>query len=197
MPAYTKAMFIWRFILKRSHFTREIVELVVITLLLFIVIRFVVRGYHMQSANMQPSISQNAYIMANRTSYLFSKPQRGDVVVLQDPVDSNEDDIVRIIGLPGDDVKTDSAHVIVNGLTLNEPYVSKEYNPEGKEWKIPADSYFVLNDNRQFANDSRNWGTVAASNIIGKAVLVFWPSNQIGFINTYSSVFDPVKNVAP
>jgi signal peptidase I len=183
--------------LKRSHFTREIVELVVITLLLFVVIRFVVRGYHMQSPNMQPNISQNAYIMANRTSYLFSKPQRGDVVVLHDPLDTNVDDMVRVIGLPGDDIKVDSTHVLVNGVSLNEPYVSKEYNPEGKEWKIPAGAYFVLNDNRQFVNDSRNWGTVTFDSIVGKAVLVFWPTNQIGFIDTHSSVFNQVKTPAP
>lgn len=183
--------------MKRSHFTREIVELVVITLLLFIVIRFIVRGYHMQSANMQPGISQNAYIMANRISYLFSKPQRGDVVILHDPLDSNVDDMVRIIGLPGDDIKTDNTHVIVDGQILSEPYVSKGYNPEGKEWKIPAGSYFVLNDNRQFVNDSRNWGTVTSDNIVGKAVLVFWPVNQVGFIDTHSSVFSQVKSSAP
>jgi signal peptidase I len=183
--------------LKRSHFTREIVELVVITLLLFVVIHFVVRGYHMQSTNMQPGISENAYVMVNRTSYLFSKPERGDAIVMHYPLNPNIDVMSRIIGLPGDDIKTDQTHILVNGVTLTEPYVSKEYNPEGKEWKVPAGTYFVLNDNRQVIDDSRSWGVVSADNIVGKAVIVFWPSNQIRLIGSNASVFSQVKQGTP
>lgn len=183
--------------MKRSHFTRDIVELVVITLLLFAVIHFVVRGYHMQSSNMQPSISENAYIMVNRTSYLFAKPERGDAIVLHDPLNPDIDVMSRIIGLPGDDIQTDQTHVLVNGVTLTEPYVSKEYNPEGKEWKVPTGAYFVLNDNRQVVDDSRSWGVVSAADIVGKAVLVFWPSNQIRFISSNASAFSQVKQGTP
>ncbi|GER90944.1 signal peptidase I [Dictyobacter vulcani] len=180
--------------MKRSHFTREIIELVVITLLLFVVIRFIIHGYHMQSSNMQPSISNNAYIMVNRTSYMIGKPQRGDAVVLHYPPDTNIDVMGRIIGLPGDTIKADKQHISINGTVLNEPYVQKPYNPEGHEWKVADNSYFVLNDNRQVTDDSRNWGPVTQDMIVGKAVVVFWPTSSWQVINTYSSTFTPVKN---
>ncbi|GCE30647.1 signal peptidase I [Dictyobacter alpinus] len=180
--------------MKRSHFTREIIELIVITLLLFVVIRFIIHGYHMQSANMQPAISTDAYVMVNRTSYMLGKPQRGDAVVLHYPPDTNIDVMGRIIGLPGDTIKTDNQHVTVNGTVLNEAYVKTPFNPEGHEWKVPADAYFILNDNRQMTDDSRNWGPVNRDMIVGKAVVVFWPVNTWQIINSYPSTYTQIKD---
>ncbi|GCF10978.1 signal peptidase I [Dictyobacter arantiisoli] len=184
--------------MKRSHFTREIVEIIAFTLVLFIVIRFVIHGYAMHNnTNMQPSVSSNAYIMVNRTSYLFKKPDRGDVVVLHYPSNPNTDVVARIIGLPGDTIRTNSTHVTVNGTTLVEPYVQTPFNPEAREWKVAPNTYFLLNDNRQIADDSRNWGSVNKDMIVGKAVINFWPLSQFGFINNHSDTFAQVKNPAP
>ncbi|GCE22779.1 signal peptidase I [Dictyobacter kobayashii] len=180
--------------MKRSHFTREIIELIAITLLLFIVIRFIIHGYHMQSTSMQPEISSDAYIMVNRTSYMFGGPQRGDAVVVHYPPNPNIDVMARIVGLPGDVIKTDSTHLTINGVVLQEPYVQKAFNPEAREWKVPANSYFVLNDNRPMTDDSRSWGTVSSDMVVGKAVIVFWPVNAWKIINNYPSVFSQVKD---
>lgn len=180
--------------MKHSHFTREIIEIVAITLLLFVVVRFIIHGYHMQSPNMQPTVSNNAYIMVNRIAYMFGKPQRGDAVVVHDPLNPQIDVMTRIIGLPGDTIKTDNLHVEVNGLPLKEIYVQKPFNPEGREWKVPNGAYFMLNDNRQIVDDSRNWGPVTDNFIVGKAVIVFWPASNWKIIDTYPAVFQSVKN---
>ncbi|GHO85268.1 hypothetical protein KSZ_32740 [Dictyobacter formicarum] len=125
---------------------------------------------------------------------MFGKPQRGDAVVVHYPPDPNTDVMARIIGLPGDDVKTAGSHIIVNGVFLNETYVQKPFNPESKEWKVPANSYFVLNDNRTITDDSRSWGTVNNDMIVGKAVVVFWPVSAWHVINSHPSVFGQLKN---
>lgn len=178
--------------MRRSHLTREIVELVVIILVLFVVIRYVIHGYQMGS-NMEPTIKTNSSVMVNRLSYLFGQPHRGDAIVFHYPLNVGQDSIARIIGLPGDHIKTDSTHVWVNGVLLNEPYVHTPFNPEGREWVVPIHMYFVMNDNRQVGDDSRNWGPLNQDNIIGKAVLVYWPSNDWQLVSSYPDVFSQVK----
>lgn len=161
--------------MKRSSLMRELVELLMIALLLFVVIRFVWHGYHMQGANMQPGITSGSYVMVNKASYLFNSPAHGDIIVFHYPFNTNQDAMARIIGLPGDTIRTDNSHIWVNGMLLKEPYVSAPSNPASHEWKVPPNSYFVLNDNRQISDDSRNWDALPRDFIIGKAVLIYWP----------------------
>ncbi|MBA2682773.1 MAG: signal peptidase I [Ktedonobacteraceae bacterium] len=161
--------------MKRSSLTREIVELVMIALLLFGFVRFVWHGYHMQGSNMQPGIPSGAYVMVNKASYLFSSPAREDIIVFHYPFNTRQDVMARVIGLPGDTIRTDSSHVWVNGGLLQEPYVRTPFNPVSHEWKVSSNTYFVLNDNRQISDDSRNWDTLPRDFIIGKAVLIYWP----------------------
>lgn len=178
--------------MRRSHVTREIIELVAIILVLFVVIRYVIHGYQM-GANMEPTLTNNSSVMVNRLAYLFSQPHRGDAIVFHSPLHVSQDSIGRVIGLPGDHVRTDSTHVWVNGVLLNESYVRTPFNPEGREWVVATHMYFVMNDNRQIGDDSRNWGLLSQDNIIGKAVLVYWPIADWQLISSYSDVFNPVK----
>ncbi len=101
--------------------------------------------------------------------------------------------IKRVIGLPGDTIVTTGETVQVNGVVLKEPYISAQVNPGGKRWVVPPNDYFVLGDNRPVSDDSRDWGYVPRSYIIGKAVLVYWPVNNWQIINTYSPVFSTIK----
>ena len=127
---------------------------------------------------------------------MFRAPGRGDVIVFHFPRNTTEDFIKRVIGVPGDTIKTDSTHVWVNGTQLNEPYISTPLNPSAQTWKIPPNEYFVLGDNRIESYDSRNWDFVPGDYIVGKAVVVFWPLNAIHFINTYPNVYSHIKNPA-
>ncbi len=179
--------------MKRSHLVREIVEIIALTVLIFVVIHFVIQSYHVQGANMQPSFTANQYVMVNKSAYLFRNIERGDVVVFHNPQDTAQDFIERVIGLPGDTIQVDSTTIRVNGVLLNEPYVKVATNPVANTWKVPANQYFVLNDNRQSTDDSRTWSFVPKDYIIGKAILIYWPLNNIQFVDTHTTVFSQIK----
>ncbi|MEX0799981.1 MAG: signal peptidase I [Dehalococcoidia bacterium] len=122
--------------------------------------------------------------IGDEAHHLWSTPARGDVIVFQAPpeatggADSGKDFIKRIIGVPGDIVEIDpnSSQVTVNGDTLTESYIRGQTNCLGDcgPWKVPANSYFVMGDNRQNSSDSRRGWFVPEENIIGKALITYW-----------------------
>lgn len=179
--------------MKRSHLAREIIETFALTLIIFLVIHFTVQNYMIDGTSMQPGLNNNQYVLVNKLAYLFHAPERGDVIVFHFPRDTNKDLIKRVIGLPGDVIVTDLTTVKVNGVVLKEPYISVPANPSGNKWIVPPNEYFVMGDNRQVSDDSRDWGFVPKSYIIGKAVLVYWPLNNIQIINTYSPIFSAIR----
>ncbi len=178
---------------KSSHLAREIVETLALTLIIFLVIHFTIQNYQVDGSSMESSLHNNEYVLVNKQAYLFQPPARGDVIVFYWPVDTTKDLIKRVIGLPGDTIVTTSSTVQVDGVVLHEPYVKVPFNLEGRRWVVPANDYFVMGDNRQFSDDSRDWGFVPKSYIIGKAVMIYWPLGNWQFINTYSSVYSNIK----
>ena len=179
--------------MKRSHLIREIIETLVLTILIFIVIHFAVQSYHVDGASMLPNLTTDDFVVVNKTAYLFQQPQRGDVIVFHYPLDPTSDYIKRVIGLPGDTIKTDFTTVWVNGVKLNEPYIKSPGNPSAHQWVVPANDYFVMGDNRPVSDDSRSWGFVPKSFIVGKAVVVYWPLAKWQVINTFSATYTDIK----
>ena len=175
-----------------SHLVREIIETLALTLVIFVVIHFTVQNFMIDGPSMQPSLMNNQYVLVNKVAYLFHAPERGDVIVFHWPVDTNKDLIKRVIGVPGDVIVIDSKTVRVNGVLLNEPYIMAPANPTGNTWVVPANEYFVMGDNRLVSDDSRDWGFVPGSYIVGKAVFVYWPINSWHFIDTYVSVYSTI-----
>jgi len=180
--------------LKRSHLAREIVETVALALLIFVVIRFVIQSYHVEGLSMEPTLNSNEYVLVNKALYLLHPPERGDVIVFHNPNNTSVDFIKRVIGLPGDTVQVDNAHVSINGVALNEPYISSPSTPVTNTWKVPPDRYFVLGDNRPVSDDSRYWGCVPKDLIVGKAVVIYWPSTNWEVIDTHSAVYAQVES---
>ena len=178
---------------QRSHLAREIVETIALTLIIFLVIRFAIQSYRVSGLSMLPGLQTDDYVLVNKIAYLFHAPERGDVIVFHYPHDTSEDFIKRVIGLPGDTVTLDNKTVQVDGVVLHEPYISEAYNPSGKTIKVPMDEYFVLGDNRPLSDDSRDWGFVPKADLVGKAVIVYWPLSNWELINTYSNVYTQVK----
>ena len=178
---------------QRSHLAREIVETIALTLIIFLVIRFAIQSYRVSGPSMLPGLQTDDYVLVNKIAYLFHAPERGDVIVFHYPLDTSEDFIKRVIGLPGDTVSLDNKTVQVDGVVLHEPYISEAYNPSGKTIKVPMDEYFVLGDNRPLSDDSRDWGFVPKADLVGKAVIVYWPLSTWELINTYSNVYTQVK----
>jgi signal peptidase I len=175
-----------------SHLVRDIIETLALTFIIFVVIHFTVQNYMVDGASMQPSLNNNQYVLVNKLAYLFHTPERGDVIVFHWPIDTNKDLIKRVIGVPGDVIVIDRTTVRVNGVLLNEPYIMAANNPIGNRWVVPPNNYFVMGDNRPVSDDSRDWGFVPKSYIIGKAVIVYWPLKSWHLINTFSSVYSKI-----
>src|SRR6266446_4405669 len=97
-------------------------------------------------------------------------------------------------GLPGDTLVLTGSTVTVDGVILKEPYISSPQNFTGKTITVPPNDYFVMGDNRPDSDDSRDWGILPRDNIIGKAVMVYWPFSSWQLINTYPSVYDKIKS---
>lgn len=147
---------------------------------------FVAEARYIPSGSMEPTLEINDRLVVEKISYYFNPPQRGDIVVFWPP-DSlfpegkrRDAFIKRVIGLPGDTVEITNGTVFVNGEPLEEDYIKAEptyvWGPE----TVPEGEYLVLGDNRNSSYDSHSWGFVPAENIIGKAVVRFWPPSRIG-----------------
>lgn len=173
---------------------REMLEVAILTLLLFIVVHLVVQNYRVDGPSMQPTLHNHEYILVDKAQYVLGKPQRGDVVVFEFPRDTSQDFVKRIIGVPGDTVQVDTnGQVTVDGAAINEPYVNDLTNPYvPNTWVLKPGEYFVLGDNRGDSSDSRDWGPVPVKDIIGKAALVYWPLSDAHILRDWSSVFTTI-----
>lgn len=177
--------FILAFRIKRQRWFISLALLVVVWLMLPMALRFSINVATMRVRNdgysMMPALTNGDYILADRQAYQKHLPKRGDIVIFTSPTDTGRDLIKRIIGLPGETVKIAQGQVLINGVPLNEPYISVQAAYRG-EWKIPQDQYFVLGDNRNDSRDSHQWGFLPKEYILAKAVWIYWPSVQFGKI---------------
>jgi signal peptidase I len=190
---------------KHFRLVREVIETIVLTALMFAVIRFAVQNFNIDGMSMEPSLHNGELILVDKWSYLFHAPQRGDVVVFIAPRTPSQDYIKRIIGLPGDVITIQGTTVFVDGVKLNETYVdpARQGNPYAFKriynLVVPPNEYWVMGDNRAGSCDSRGFGFVPRQNIIGRAALVYWPLRQSndGLLPNYSSVFANVHQNTP
>ena len=183
----------------RSRFAREVIETLVLTALVFFAVRASVQPYRVDGPSMQPGLHTNEYVLVSMLAYLFSSPQRGDVIVVHPPDDPSQVYVKRVIGVPGDRIDISATAVYVDGDRLDEPYIAplrpgQSENPEVlTDIVLGPNDYYVMGDNRLNSLDSRFFGSVPRRNIIGKAELVMWPGNDIHTIATYNSVYAGVK----
>ncbi len=159
-------------------------DLILSVLLAFIVIVFLYQPVQVEGTSMMPHLENHERIFINKFMYRFRPIARGDVVVFRYPLDPSKSYIKRVIGLPGDVVSIRDGHVMVNGKVLSEPYVAASYFDDQSyaPVKVEPNHYFVLGDHRSSSSDSRVWGTVDRQAIYGKAVLVYWPLDQWGWV---------------
>lgn len=179
-----------------ARLLREVLEIAVMTLLLFVAVRLLVQNYQVVGPSMEPTLQNHQYILVDKALYYLHAPQRGDVIVFAYPKDTSVDYVKRIIGIPGDTVVISAnGAVVVDGVPLHEPYISAEVNPYGAQtWHVGPDQYFVLGDHRDNSSDSRAWGLVPRGDIIGEAALVYWPLPTFHLLPTYGNVFAGVHS---
>lgn len=135
----------------------------------------VVRG-----SSMAPGIHDGDRILVDHLSYVFRDVQRGDIVVLQYPLDPSLDYIKRVIGVPGDRVEIHDGAVWVNDEPLAEPYVSDRDPRTRLSAIVQPEHFFVLGDNRPHSSDSREFGQVPRDNLRGRVEVRVWPPERIG-----------------
>lgn len=128
---------------------------------------------------MEPQIDSGEYVLIDTLAYRFSRPARGDVVAFRhgDPENGSVASVYikRVIAVPGDRVEIRSGIVSVNGRQLDEPYVHFRDQRSFPPMLVPPNSVFVLGDNRADSEDSRVFGCVPESALIGKALAGIWP----------------------
>lgn len=197
----------------------EIVETLVLTLLIYLLIHnFVAQPFEVEQTSMEPTIVSGQYVLIDKISPHFSDYQRGDIVVFNPPTGYSEGGvpfIKRVIGLPGDTVSLENGHVYITppggtAVRLEEPYVATDVNgspqptqpknPEGtSSWVVPEGSYFVMGDHRSVSQDSRVFGPISRDLIIGRALLRYFPLDQIGVFTrpTYAGLPESTGAATP
>ncbi len=156
--------------------------LVIAFLLAQLVMVSVAQAFQVEQYSMEPTLLPHDRVLVNKFVYRFREPQRGDVIVLHYPRDPSRNYIKRIVGLPGDRVEIKNGHLTVNDRRIEELYVngqpSGDYGPEA----VPEQSFFVLGDNRNNSEDSRAFGFLRRSQIVGRAILIYWPPQRMRFL---------------
>lgn len=146
---------------------------------------FVAEGRYVASGSMMPTLEINDRVMADKVSYRFQNPQRGDIVLFS-PTDKLQQEnfhdtfIKRLIALPGEKVEIKGGQVFINGKLIQEKYVVNASHEDWGPLTVPPNSYLVLGDCRSNSYDGRYWGFVPRDRIIGKAVVRFWPLSRVG-----------------
>lgn len=184
------------------------------TLLGAIIFSLFIRSYafastEVRECSMQDTLFEGQKLIENKIEYHFSKPQRGDIVIINqktkegifnifmdnakdmiDKFSSNSEHektrlIKRIIGIPGDNIDIKNGSIYINGQLYNEVYVKGITLPNKMEFPVtlPENEYFVLGDNREISRDSRELGFINIHNIEGEAILRLWPFDKIGSIS--------------
>jgi len=177
--------------LRRRRSSRWIVEwavVLVVAILVALGIRtFVVQTFFIPSASMEPTLEIGDRILVDKLSYHLHAVHRGDIVVFATPpgedAGPNVKDLVkRVIGLPGETISSAGGQVVINGKPLKEPWLVKGTVTTGITTQvIPPDEYFVMGDNRSDSQDSRFFGPIHRSLIVGRVVVKIWPLTSFHF----------------
>ncbi|HEY7270159.1 MAG TPA: signal peptidase I [Dehalococcoidia bacterium] len=182
----------------------ELVQTLLLAALIFFAVRSMAQNFRVEGSSMEPGLHDGQYLLVDKAVYfklnlktlskyipfihagnhpdhfLFHSPHRGDVIVFRFPQDPSRDFIKRVIAVPGDTVEVISGTVYVNGTPLDEPYISARPDYDYPKQVVPDGGYFVLGDNRNNSFDSHIWNFVPEDNIIGQAMISYWPLSDFG-----------------
>jgi signal peptidase I len=186
----------------KKSWIREWVESIIVAFILAMVIRtFIVQAFKIPTGSMRPTLLEGDLILVNKFIYgakipftnlnlpAIRQPRRGDVVVFIYPENPKKDFIKRLVAIGGENIEIKKTTVYIDDKPLLDPIFSQRYYynrgsfaQEGKKILVPKDTFFVLGDNSASSQDSRYWGFVPHKNILGQAMLIYWPLNRIRII---------------
>jgi signal peptidase I len=170
----------------------EFLGILAMAAVLFIIIQSVAEKAIVIGSSMEPNLSNEQRILVNKIAYVFSDPKRGDIIIFDPPVNSDNDYIKRIIGLPGETVEIKDSIVYIHQadgtvFPLDESkYIADDPHYDYTSDVIPENCYFVLGDNRNNSGDSHYGWFVSRDDIYGKAWFSYWPISDFGFVLNYS-----------
>lgn len=160
---------------------RELVETVLPALLIALFINaFLAQATVVRGQSMEPTLHDNERVIVEKITYrLVGGPRRGDVVILR--LDGAPDMLIkRVVALPGETIAVQGGQVLVDGVPLAESWAVRQGGPDYPPTLVPEGHVFVMGDNRGHSNDSRSFGPVPLKNILGHAVFIYWPPDEIG-----------------
>ena len=176
---------------------KEVAQTLLLTLVIFFGIQtFIAQPYRVEQQSMQRTLEQDQYVLVDKLTPRFDTYKRGDIVVFKPPPDWAGPDgtpfIKRVIGVEGDQVEIQDGEVIVNGVTLDEPYVfavdgepqETTTTTEPPRWVVAENELFVMGDHRSSSSDSRTFGPIGVDDVVGRAWLRYWPADTIGILPT-------------
>ncbi len=169
---------------------KEYAESLLIAFVLAMIIRtFVVQAFKIPTGSMHPTLIEGDRILVNKFIYKFRDPKRGEVIVFKYPVDPKLAFIKRLIGLNNESLEIKNGRIFINDNIIEDKNVTKNYyynrgdfGEVDQQIKIPEDNFFALGDNSANSRDSRYWGFVPRKNMIGKAMVIYWPPYRMRVI---------------
>lgn len=140
----------------------------------------VMEAFVIPTRSMSPTLMPGDRILTNKLGISTRIFHRGDVIVFRNPENRRQNFVKRIVGLPGDSVEIKERELLINGETQHRVPDNAAPNspPKVSEQTVPAGSYFVLGDNREFSHDSRNFGFLSHGEITGVVTYLYWPANS-------------------
>jgi len=175
-----------------GRFLLDMVKVTVLAGLTITLVRyFLFKPFYVKGASMEPNFFDKEYLIIDEISYRLRTPQRGEVVVFKYPENQKEFFLKRIIALPGERVKISEGKITIyndqhpEGVVLDEPYLPSDLLTSGERSFVPltANQYFVMGDNRPNSYDSRRFGAVDKSLLVGRVFLRGWPFNRAEIFN--------------
>lgn len=150
---------------------------------------FVVRSFYIPTGSMEPTLQVNDMLLVDELVYHFYRPARGDIVVFHPPPRAHSGDkdfIKRVVAVEGETVQIKNGKAYINGQPIDEPYTNSNDSDAWQPFSpitVPPGQVFCMGDNRNNSDDSRFWGTLPVENIVGKAFVIFWPSDRIRILH--------------
>ncbi|MGI8983198.1 MAG: signal peptidase I [Acidimicrobiales bacterium] len=155
-------------------------------LVAFLIKSFLLQAFYIPSLSMAPTLKVNDRVLVNKLSYDLHDVRRGDLIVFESPPNEGsqtKDLIKRVIGLPGETVESSGGHIVINGQELEEPYLQPDITTGPMEKiTVPPDHLWVMGDNRANSRDSRFFGAIPESLVIGRAFVRVWPVTHLGLL---------------